>query len=81
MNKMVRLIGECIVVSFNFQCIWHSMCSKFKWHCGALFLSLHIALNALDPNQLMANKGFGKRLHCKRGCSTHSTKEPINETI
>jgi hypothetical protein len=53
------------VVSFTFLAHGTLCVLSFKWHCGAPYFPLHIALNSLDHNQLMENKGLGKMLHCK----------------
>jgi hypothetical protein len=64
-------MGKCIAMSFNFQCIWNSMYSNFKCHCGAPFLSLHITLNVRTIKNEKQIKGFGKMLHCKQRDAKH----------
>jgi hypothetical protein len=72
-NKIPHLMGECISLSFNFQCIWHSMHSKFKCNCGDPFIFLHITLNVQTiknemqikglENWCIANEGMQHTLH------------------
>jgi hypothetical protein len=58
------------VVSFTFL-VHDTLCvPRFKWHYGAPYFPLHISLNALDHNQLMAIKGLEK------GCIANEDATP-----
>jgi hypothetical protein len=64
-NKCLACWGNAFAVSFTFLAHDTQCVPNIKWHYGALYFPLHIALNVLDHNKLMENKGLGKRFHCK----------------
>jgi hypothetical protein len=63
--------GNAFAMSFTFLAHGTQCVPNFKCHCGALYFPLHIALNVLDHNKLMANKRAWKKVALQTRDAAH----------